>query len=142
MGLSKPQHGNDEYVQYNHFDRSLRGPLSPMLINRILLLFTCCFCVLEAARAQSVEVPRDPAKFHLFLLAGQSNMAGRGKVSESDRKVDPHVLTLDKRESGWLPLIQFISINPAWLASDSAKTSPKTMQHLTPESLSDSFHAQ
>ncbi len=86
-----------------------------MSINRILLLLPCCFFVFEAAHAQSVEVPRDPTKFHLFLLAGQSNMAGRGKVSESDRKVDPHVLTLDKKGK-WVAAVDPIHFDKPGIA--------------------------
>ena len=41
-------------------------------------------------------------KFHLYLLIGQSNMAGRGKVSEQDKKIDPHVFVLNK-EDKWVP---------------------------------------
>ena len=38
-----------------------------------------------------------PAKtdFHLYLLVGQSNMAGRGRVSAEDRQPIPGVLTFD-----------------------------------------------
>ena len=45
-----------------------------------------------------------PAKqdFHLFLLAGQSNMAGRGKVTPVDRYPDPNILMLD-RDAQWVP---------------------------------------
>ena len=68
-----------------------------MLVNRILLLVTYCLFLFGASHSQAVEVPQDATKFHLFLLAGQSNMAGRGKVTEKDRKVDPHVLTLNKK---------------------------------------------
>lgn len=38
--------------------------------------------------------PRE--NFHLFLLIGQSNMAGRGTVEAQDRQPHPRVLTLDK----------------------------------------------
>ncbi|MGB0582110.1 MAG: sialate O-acetylesterase [Limisphaerales bacterium] len=48
--------------------------------------------------------PKLPPKerFHLFLLVGQSNMAGRGKVTEQDRKPHPGVLTLTK-DLKWRP---------------------------------------
>ena len=46
---------------------------------------------------ESPRVPESPEKFHLFLLAGQSNMAGRGKVEEQDRKVVENILSLDKQ---------------------------------------------
>ena len=41
-------------------------------------------------------------KFHLFLLVGQSNMAGRGAVTEEDRNPDPRVLMLT-RDRAWIP---------------------------------------
>jgi hypothetical protein len=40
----------------------------------------------------------------LFLLIGQSNMAGRGPVEAVDRVADPHVLMLTK-ELAWVPAI-------------------------------------
>jgi hypothetical protein len=49
--------------------------------------------------------PADKAKFHLFLLAGQSNMAGRGKVEAEDRTPHPRVLALN-REGQWVPAVE------------------------------------
>lgn len=40
--------------------------------------------------------------FKVFLLIGQSNMAGRGKVEEEDRRPHPRVLVLDKADE-WAP---------------------------------------
>jgi hypothetical protein len=50
------------------------------------------------------DTPDLPAKdkFHLFLLAGQSNMAGRGKVAQEDTTIHPRVLTLNK-DKQWAP---------------------------------------
>ena len=48
-----------------------------------------------------IELP-DQENFHLFLLVGQSNMAGRGKVEESDRTPHPRVLMLNKAGE-WVP---------------------------------------
>jgi hypothetical protein len=47
-----------------------------------------------------------PAKesFHLFLLAGQSNMAGRGKLTPADGVADSGILMLD-RDCEWVPAI-------------------------------------
>ena len=36
------------------------------------------------SQGQSPKVPKD--QFHLYLLVGQSNMAGRGKVEAQDKK--------------------------------------------------------
>lgn len=41
---------------------------------------------------------------HLFLLAGQSNMAGRGKVDEEGRKPNPRLFSLDK-DGQWQPAL-------------------------------------
>ena len=40
--------------------------------------------------------------FHLYLLIGQSNMAGRGQVEPQDQAVHPRVWALDKAEQ-WVP---------------------------------------
>lgn len=66
----------------------------------ILLVFGC-----TAARGEEgASVPKDPARFHLFLLAGQSNMAGRGKVEPQDRQPHERVLMLDK-SGKWVPAV-------------------------------------
>jgi hypothetical protein len=39
------------------------------------------------------------SQFHLYLLIGQSNMAGRGKVEPQDRQPHPRVLALDKNNA-------------------------------------------
>lgn len=50
------------------------------------------------------DKPKLPAKkqFHLYLLIGQSNMAGRGKIEAADKRAHPRVLKLDKRNK-WVP---------------------------------------
>ena len=47
------------------------------------------------ASAQDTPLPAKD-KFHLFLLVGQSNMAGRGAVEAQDSVVNPRVLMLSK----------------------------------------------
>lgn len=44
----------------------------------------------------------DDARLDLFLLIGQSNMAGRGKVEDQDRIPDPRIWTLDSADH-WIP---------------------------------------
>ena len=56
---------------------------------------------LLAAPAQEVRLP-EKERFHLYLLVGQSNMAGRGKVVDEDRRPHPRVLALDK-SGKWVP---------------------------------------
>ena len=44
------------------------------------------------------------ASFHLYLLIGQSNMAGRGKVAKEDTTPHPRVFKLDKKDE-WAPAV-------------------------------------
>jgi hypothetical protein len=70
----------------------------------LALLFTL-FSVCPIARAADGEVKLPPKEnFHLFLLVGQSNMAGRGLVEEQDRQPNPRVLMLTK-ENRWVPAV-------------------------------------
>jgi hypothetical protein len=63
-----------------------------------------------ARRAFGAEAPEatvklpPKAQFHLFLLAGQSNMAGRGDVEPEDRVPLPNVLALDAA-GRWVPAV-------------------------------------
>ena len=50
------------------------------------VLFASITCALQAA----------DANFHLYLLIGQSNMAGRGKIALEDKVAVPRVLMLNK----------------------------------------------
>lgn len=56
-----------------------------------------------AADAPAVALP-PKERFHLFLLAGQSNMAGRGDVEASDRVPIDGVLALDA-QGRWVPAL-------------------------------------
>lgn len=60
----------------------------------------------SAVRAEvpAAPMPPDDAKLDLFLLIGQSNMAGRGKVEAEDREPIPRVWTLNK-EDQWAPAV-------------------------------------
>ena len=63
-----------------------------------------CLALLLAAAAFPADNARPDAGFHLYLLVGQSNMAGRGKVDEESAKADPRVLMFDK-ERHWVPAV-------------------------------------
>lgn len=54
------------------------------------------------ARSLQLAPPPDRQAFHLFLLVGQSNMAGRGKVEPEDIVLLPRVLAFDKTRA-WVP---------------------------------------
>ncbi|HUT45467.1 MAG TPA: sialate O-acetylesterase [Sedimentisphaerales bacterium] len=53
------------------------------------------FALLSAGCSHDYSNHRD---FHLYILAGQSNMAGRGKVQEQDMQVHPRVYVLNQND--------------------------------------------
>ena len=67
------------------------------------LVFLCALLFANLAAAQNSAQPAKE-KFHLFLLVGQSNMAGRGTVEAQDKTPHPRVLMLDKADA-WVPAI-------------------------------------
>jgi len=66
-------------------------------------LFMSVFAVPCSLRAEE-KAARLPAKenFHIYLLIGQSNMAGRGKVDPATNQPHPRVLKLDQN-GNWVP---------------------------------------
>lgn len=70
-------------------------PLHRLLV---ALFFSC-----GLAHAQSPALP-PKENFHLFLLVGQSNMAGRGPVTDADKIPHARVLMLDK-SGAWVPAV-------------------------------------
>jgi hypothetical protein len=62
--------------------------------------------VISAGALAAQDAPAGVAKgdFHLFLLAGQSNMAGRGAVGAEDQTPVPRVLVLG-RDGRWKPAL-------------------------------------
>lgn len=69
-------------------------------MSRFLLLLSAVFLA-TLAPAQEVSPPAKD-RFWLFLLVGQSNMAGRGVVEPQDKTAHPRVLMLSK-EGRWVP---------------------------------------
>ena len=63
-------------------------------------LITSIVVLLSSLAAIAAPAPKD--KFHLYLLVGQSNMAGRGKVEEQDRTPHPRIFMLDAKDE-WVP---------------------------------------
>lgn len=59
------------------------------------------WCLGGEPQADAPELPTKD-KFHLFLLAGQSNMAGRGRVAEQDKIPHSRVFALNKANE-WVP---------------------------------------
>jgi len=61
---------------------------------------------IPSTRADDEPGPALPAKekFHLYLLIGQSNMAGRGAVESQDKVAHPRVLKFTK-DNKWAPAV-------------------------------------
>jgi hypothetical protein len=57
----------------------------------------------NSAFAQTAPLP-PKERFHLFLLVGQSNMAGRGTVTTQDKTPHPRVLMLNQAGE-WVPAV-------------------------------------
>lgn len=53
---------------------------------------------------------KEPTDLQLFLLIGQSNMAGRGKVEAADQVPHPRILMLDKTNA-WVPPTDLVHFN-------------------------------
>ncbi len=56
-------------------------------------------CMLLAVSGAFADTPAD---LQLFLLIGQSNMAGRGKVTPADQQTNPRIFMLDQA-GAWVP---------------------------------------
>lgn len=66
-----------------------------------ILILLAFYAVFIPVQAQKVKT--DPnVKYDLYLLIGQSNMAGRGNIEAQDTITDPDVFMLNKAEN-WVP---------------------------------------
>lgn len=69
-------------------------------MNKILIsLLTCAVC---ASVFADVNIPADKSKFKIVILAGQSNMAGRGIPTPADTNAHPRVVMMNK-DGKWVP---------------------------------------
>lgn len=66
--------------------------------------FVALLVALLGCAGSSASVPAPAPSFGVVLLAGQSNMAGRGVVAAEDRVAVPRVWML-ARDSAWLPAV-------------------------------------
>jgi hypothetical protein len=62
------------------------------------------------SEAQPVKVPAKN-KMKIYLLIGQSNMAGRGKVEQEDKTPHPRVLLFETNNS-WVPAVEPLTKDP------------------------------
>jgi hypothetical protein len=72
-------------------------------LNRLASLLILAGSLSSCAPAASPDAdPVISGEMHIFLLAGQSNMAGRGEVEAQDRTPHPRIWMLD-RNLDWVP---------------------------------------
>ncbi|WP_425614151.1 sialate O-acetylesterase [Anatilimnocola sp. NA78] len=81
--------------------------------------------------ADAVPLPAKE-KFHLFLLVGQSNMAGRGKVEAEDKQPAPRVLMLNK-EGDWVPAVDPLHFDKSAAGVGLGKTFGKLIAEANPD---------
>ncbi|NID12412.1 sialate O-acetylesterase [Fibrivirga algicola] len=73
------------------------------MISRFLLSTLFLVAMQHIVQAQpTLPSGLSPSKFHLYMLAGQSNMAGRGTVEAADKTPHPRVWMLNKANQ-WVP---------------------------------------
>jgi hypothetical protein len=106
-----------------------------LIKNHSLFFLSFCFVVVTCvdwagADATSPQLP-PKAKFHLFLLAGQSNMAGRGKIAKEDTVPHPRVFTLNK-ENQWVPAVDPIHFDKPVAGVGIGRTFGKTIADRDP----------
>ena len=78
-------------------------PAPPM---RSLAMLSAVVMLAAGCRGTPARTAPAPARqVRIFLLVGQSNMAGRGTVEAEDRVGDQHVLMLD-RNGQWVPAVE------------------------------------
>ena len=80
-------------------------PSRPSRFFALGLLAGLAACSSSRTSATAARSTSPPTGMHLFLLAGQSNMAGRGKVEPQDSVASPRVLKLD-RTMQWVPAVE------------------------------------
>lgn len=68
----------------------------------VFFCFAWILCGLSALAASPSLPPKE--RFHLFLLVGQSNMAGRGVVTPADKVAHPRILMLNQAGE-WVPAV-------------------------------------
>ncbi|KAB7730011.1 sialate O-acetylesterase [Rudanella paleaurantiibacter] len=70
--------------------------------NTLSRLLLALLSIIGAYSGHAQVGPHPPGRVHLYLLAGQSNMAGRGTVEAADRQTHPRIWVLDKTNT-WVP---------------------------------------
>ena len=86
----------------------------------------------DAAYLEHLPPLPEPEKMHLFLLVGQSNMAGRGELEAQDRIPHPRVFMLDK-DGQWRPAVDPLHFDKRVAGVGLGKTFGQVVAETLPE---------
>ena len=101
-------------------------------MKRSILVTVALLTVIAIGHAQANQPPKIAKEsFHLYLLAGQSNMAGRGAVSEQDKTPHPRVFVLN-RLNRWAPAVDPLHFDKSWAGVGPGLTFGKVMAEADP----------
>lgn len=103
-------------------------------IRSVIWLLLAAILSLSFVAPLRAEEPMLPPKedFHLYLLMGQSNMAGRGTVEEQDRVAHARVLKFSK-DKNWTPAIDPIHFDKSQVGMRLAKTFGEVLAEANPQ---------
>ncbi len=90
------------------------------MLTRLAVLATCGMGLMSA------QSPDPTTKLDLFLLIGQSNMAGRGAVEPADREPIPHIFSLN-RDLAWVPAVEPVHFDKPFVGSGMARSFARTL---------------
>ncbi|MNL29418.1 hypothetical protein D3C87_1510990 [compost metagenome] len=79
----------------------------------LLFFFLISPCGIFNGQAQQKLAKADP-DFHLYLLVGQSNMAGRGKIDSISKQINPQMLLQGKLQAHQLGVEEFAKGNTTY----------------------------
>src|SRR5690606_39194426 len=122
-------------------------------MKQLYLIFAVSFIIMAGAKAQEITQKEDRKAFFpktetkpsvlpkkenvwVFILAGQSNMAGRGKVEPSDTIPDPRILSINKSGDLILAKEPLHFYEPGMAGLDCGLSFGKTLLPSIPDSVS------
>ncbi len=117
--------------------RRLRGH-SPLVVQRMmmhahrLLPLLALGCAVLPLCPLAAQVPAAvPENLQIFLLMGQSNMAGRGQVEEEDKVPIPGIFSLN-RELAWVPAVEPVHFDRPFVGSGLGRPFAKALLEANP----------
>lgn len=91
-------------------------------VGRWFVALLVCLSAGRIDAQEAAKIPQDKTKFHLFLLVGQSNMAGRGKIDDQSKRVHPRIWMFN-RDQLWVPAVDPLHFDkPAVIGTGLGKT--------------------